>query len=196
MTFSSEELTKAETAHWFCLKSQPKHEHFAAAGIRQMMGLEVFAPRLRYRKATRRGPVWFVEALFPGYLFAQFVYRDLYRQVQASPGITSIVRFGTRIAALNESVIGSLRQFSGEDEVIVVDPEIKVGDTIRITEGAFQGLEAIVTQVLPAKERVKVLLDFLGRPIEAEVQRPKVLSVVGPRQVSLGRENGISAAGN
>jgi len=31
-------------------------------------------------------------------------------------------------------------------------------------------LEAVVTQILPAKERVKVLMDFLGRKIEAEVE--------------------------
>ena len=38
-----------------------------------------------------------------------------------------------------------------------------------------------VTQLLPAKERVKVLLEFLGRPVEAEVSVPKVLPTISPR---------------
>jgi transcriptional antiterminator RfaH len=49
------------------------------------------------------------------------------------------------------------------------------GDNVWIAQGAFAGLEAVVTQILPAKERVKVLMDFLGRKIEAEVEYASIL---------------------
>ena len=61
---------------WFCLRAQPKREHIAAACLRQISEVEVFSPRVRFRKHTNRGPVWFVESMFPGYLFARFDYRD------------------------------------------------------------------------------------------------------------------------
>jgi hypothetical protein len=32
-----------------------------------------------------------------------------------------------------------------------------------------------VTQLLPAKERIRVLLEFLGRPLEMEIPTTKVL---------------------
>lgn len=172
---------------WFCLKAQPKHEHVAAASLRTILGVESFSPRLRFRKSTKRGAVWFVEALFPGYIFARFNYRDLYRQVQYVPGVSSIVRFGDRVAAIDDATLARLRKLSGDDEVIIFDPELRVGDTVQIVEGAFQGLEAVVTQLLPAKDRVKVLLDFLGRQIEAEVQSPKVITSTGPRETHLGQ---------
>ena len=35
-------------------------------------------------------------------------------------------------------------------------------------EAVFFGLEAVVVQVLTAKERVKALMDFLGRKMEVE----------------------------
>ena len=59
---------------WFCLRAQPKREHIAAACLRQNSEVEVFCPRVRFRKHTNRGPVWFVESMFPGYLFARFDY--------------------------------------------------------------------------------------------------------------------------
>jgi hypothetical protein len=37
------------------------------------------------------------------------------------------------------------------------------------------GLEAVVTQVVPARERVKILMDFLGRKVEAELEHDSVL---------------------
>jgi transcriptional antiterminator RfaH len=125
--------------------------------------------------------------MFPGYLFARFVYPELHRQVQYAPGISGIVRFGERVAALPDSAIHSMREISGDDEVVTFDPELRVGDAVKIAEGAFKGLQALVTQLLPARERVKVLLDFLGRPVEAEVSIPKVLSAASPRSAVQGR---------
>jgi transcription antitermination factor NusG len=45
-------------------------------------------------------------------------------------------------------------------------------------QGVFVGLEAVVMQVLPAKQRVKILMDFLGRKMEAEVEHASVLPQV------------------
>lgn len=187
MTLSSVQLGKEEQALWFCLKTQPKHEHLAAVSLRTLLQVETFSPRLRFRKPTKRGAVWFVESLFPGYLFARFNYRELHRQVQYAPGISSIVHFGDRVAVLDGPTIAALRQVGGDDEVVIIDPEFHVGDTVQIVEGAFQGLEAVITQLLPAKDRVKVLLDFLGRQIEAEVSAPKVIASVEPRAMQIGR---------
>jgi transcription antitermination factor NusG len=186
MTFSSTDLLKQTESHWFCLKAQPKHEHVAAASLRRNMGIECFSPRIRFRKNTRRGPVWFVEAMFPGYLFARFVFAEMHRQVQAAHGVSTIVRFGLRVASIPESTIASLREVGGGEETVVFNPEPQVGDVVQIAEGAFLGLEAVITQVLPAKERVKVLLEFLGRTIEAETTAPKIIPKVSPRAASLG----------
>lgn len=163
---------------WFCVRSQPKREHLAAGNLRTLPGVEVFCPRIRFRKMTRRGPVWFVEALFPGYLFAGFDYGAVQRAVRHAVGVRGIVHFGERVAVLDEAVIAALRDRVGtadEAPIIEVDPEIKVGDVVNIAGGAFGDLASVVTQVLSGKERVRVLIDFLGRQVEAEVGRSAVV---------------------
>ena len=181
MTYSLPQLAQTETALWFCLRTQPKHEHLAATALRRRLEITCFSPRLRFRRATRRGAVWFVEAMFPGYLFAEFVYSRQHRQVEYSPGIQGVVRFGDQVAALDSSTIANLRQTADEEEIVTFNPEIQVGQAVRIAEGPFQGLEALVTHLLPAKERIRVLLDFLGRSLETEVPMPKVLPLVSRR---------------
>ncbi len=180
MTLTFAELNRIPEPRWFCLKTNPKHEHLAAMALRQILQVSCFAPRIRFRKATRRGLVWFVEPLFPGYLFAHFPYLDLHRQVEHSPRVTGIVRFGERVAVIGEAMLDQLRDTIGTEETIVFNPEVKTGEQIKIAEGAFQGLEAVVTQLLPARERVKVLIDFLGRPIEAEIPVSTVISTQRP----------------
>src|SRR5688572_9198840 len=95
---------------WYCLRTAPQHEHLAAKSLQWLLQVDACAPRLRFRKARRRGPVWFVEAMFPSYIFARFRYRDLHRQVHYAPGVSSIVRFGEQIIPLADATIDGLRE--------------------------------------------------------------------------------------
>jgi transcriptional antiterminator RfaH len=119
--------------------------------------------------------VWFVEAMFPGYLFAKFVYSTQHRAVESSHGVRGIVRFGERLATLPEDTVVALQSKAGPEEVVTVDSSPKIGQPVHFIEGPFQGLEVVVTQVLPAKERIRVLLEFLGRSLEMEIPTTKVL---------------------
>src|SRR5436309_12894864 len=123
MVHSRAQLAASDSPFWFCLKTQPKHEHIAAGTLRRQLEILCFSPRLRFRRATRRGAVWFVEAMFPGYLFAEFVYSRQHRQVEYSPGIQGLVRFGDQIATLDSNTIANLRQTADEEEIVTYNPE-------------------------------------------------------------------------
>ena len=94
---------------WFCVRSQPKHEHIAAAHLKGDPDLEVFLPRIRFKRATRRGPVWFTEALFPNYLFTRFDLAACLRRVCHAWGVRGVVHFGDRGPIVPEAVIEELR---------------------------------------------------------------------------------------
>ncbi|HEY6166480.1 MAG TPA: transcription termination/antitermination NusG family protein [Verrucomicrobiae bacterium] len=170
------EATTAQTGDgWFCVHTQAKHEHIAAAALRQIHGVEVFLPRLRFRRGTRRGAVWVTEAMFPNYLFARFDPAPLLRRVRSLNGVRNLVQFGGQLALAPDDAIADLRRFTGAQDVCVVPEEPAIGDHVMITGGAFHGLRAVVTQVIPSRERVKVLLEFLGHATEFEVARANVV---------------------
>src|SRR5438477_768954 len=165
----------AQETLWFCLKAQPKREHLAAEGLRKQFSIVCFAPRLRSRKLTTRGAVWFVEAMFPGYFFAQFDYITERRRVEHAPGVRGLLQFGDRLATIDSTTIDGLRQKMEADELVTLDPEIRVGQEVQIAHGPLQGLEVLVTQLLPASERVRVLLEFLGRSLQMEVSKETLI---------------------
>lgn len=167
-------VNSAELA-WYCLRSQPKHEHIAAAHLRLLEEVTVFCPRIRFKRATRQGVVRVTEAMFPGYLFARFVLAEMHRQVRYAHGVSGIVQFADRYPTIEEGTLAQLRDHTGDTEVKELSYDLSHGDEVSIVEGIFVGLEAVVTQVLPAKARVKVLMDFLGRKMEAEVERSTIL---------------------
>jgi transcriptional antiterminator RfaH len=156
---------------WFCLKSQTKHEHIAAAHLRQNSTVEVFLPRIRFKRATRQGTAWVTEALFPSYLFARFDWQASLRLVQHSRGVRGVVHFGERWPAIPEAIIRDLQQAVGTEELRTIPETFVPGDEVEITEGAMRGLRAVVTRVVPGRERIAVLMEFLGRQTMIELPR-------------------------
>lgn len=164
----------SDTPLWFCVRSHPKREHIAAAHLKTIDGVEVFSPRLRIRKATRRGVVTFVESLFPNYLFARFDPELSFNSVKYSPSVSTIVHFGLRLAAVPDQVIDDLRMEFSDSEPLDCDRDVEPGDTVTIGEGPFMGMTAKVLRVLTPYQRVEVLLEFLGRTTSAVVN-PRTL---------------------
>ena len=176
----------ANAPRWFCVRSRPKHEHIAAARLREA-GLEVFLPRVRFKKASVRGPVCVTEALFPNYLFARFVVSESLRLVRCAAGVSAVVHFGAQVPAVPDEVLEEWRRQTGVDEARVLSDQLSPEDRVQISGGALHGLSAVVTQVMPAKERVKVLLNFLGQQTTAEVAASALVKEGGVLQRRLVR---------
>lgn len=164
---------------WFCVRSHPKREHIAAAHLRMLADIEVFCPRLRIRKATRRGVVTFVECLFPNYLFAKFDAKSLLDKVKHSPSVSTIVHFGNRIPTIPEEVIAELSSAFPENEILDCDRHVEAGDEVTIGEGPLMGMKATVLRVMSPYQRVEVLLNLLGRATPVIVN-PSVLVLEDP----------------
>jgi transcriptional antiterminator RfaH len=160
---------------WFCVRSKTKHEHLAAAHLEKESDVEVYLPRIRFRRATRRGPVWFTEALFPGYLFARFELATSLRKVSHAPGVSGVVHFGQRWPIVPAGVVEELRATVGAGQAHVIGEDLHPGENVQIAGGAFHGLRAVVTRVMPGRERVAVLLEFLGRQTAVELGREAVV---------------------
>lgn len=158
---------------WYCARTKPKHEHIAAAGLYRQFGLEVFHPRLRMERATRRGVVRVIEPLFPCYLFVRCEEHNL-NDVRYTTGISSMVRFGTRIAIVPDAVVEELRICFEAGEPMAVEDRLYEGAEVILAQGPFMGARGIVVRVLPARRRVQILLDFLGRATLTEVDRQSV----------------------
>jgi len=75
-------------------RTKPKHEHIAAANLRKNLGLDVFSPRLRLEKLTRRGLVSVTEPLFPCYIFVRCVLEERFSDIQHTVGVNRLVNFG------------------------------------------------------------------------------------------------------
>ena len=171
---------------WFCLRAQQKHEPLAVNCLRELEQVEVFFPRIRFIQPRRYGKVWITEPLFPSYLFARFNWRDSLCRVRYAPGVRTVVHFGYGWPTVPDQVIEEIRTAVGPEELRVIPDEVAPGDEVQIIGELFHGLRTVVTQVMPGRKRVAVLLDFLGRQIPVEVGAHTVFKYDARSQLSLG----------
>jgi transcriptional antiterminator RfaH len=153
---------------WCCIRSHPKREHIAAAQLSCIAGVEVFNPQLRLERRTRRGRMSCTESLFVNYLFARFVPQTTLEKVRYTPSVKTVLRFGTEVATIPDEVIEDLRRTVAENADTVFTDAPQTGEEAEVSAGPFQGERGIVARVLPARQRVELLLDVMGRPLPAE----------------------------
>ncbi|MDF7825397.1 transcription termination/antitermination NusG family protein [Pontiellaceae bacterium B12227] len=153
---------------WYCVRTKPKKERMAAANMAALHGLEVFCPQIRFRRKTARGPVWFQEAMFPGYMFARFDMFENKRLVSYSPGVLNLPTFNGRYVPVPESVIKTIQKDLDDNGSVDAGMPLEVGEETTVLEGSMRGLKVKVIKVMTAEARVAVLLEMLGTLVEAE----------------------------
>jgi len=174
-----------DQAAWYVVHTRPKCEHLAAGMMSGLSGVETYCPRIKFQRNTRRGKVWFIEALFPSYFFARFVPRESLRAVRHSQNVIRVVDFGGQMSHVPDAVIRMIQEEMDGLSVKEIQVGVKVGDVVELTEGSMRGLEGIVNSIHSGEERVRILLEFLGRESLVEVPKAQLLTEHTPRQ-SLG----------
>jgi transcriptional antiterminator RfaH len=179
-----------DAPEWFCVRCQTKREHIAAGHLRELENIEVFCPRIRYRKATRRGKIWWVEPMFPGYVLAKFNIAEMERMVTFCHGVRGLVRFGSKIPPVPESFVDAMKREvkehrgaeEAEEALITISPNVEVGDEVEVAHGPLQGMQGTVLSVPNGSDRVKILLELLGNSQAVDID---LFSILLPRRPTL-----------
>jgi transcription antitermination factor NusG len=145
---------------WIVARTKPGREAWAAENVARQ-GYTYYFPRiLAQRKRLARA-----EPLFHCYLFVQT--SGAWKFLLSTFGVSGVVIFGETPSYLPQTEIDKFRAL--EVDGLVQLPKIdlstqrfKPGQEVRVRGGVFSGF-AGVYQGQDAREREKVLIDFLGR---------------------------------
>jgi transcriptional antiterminator RfaH len=162
----SQERDLGSMEHWYALYTKPKKEHQVAAHLRGQ-GIEIYLPSVERKVRRRDRPDRVV--YFPCYLFARLDFEVVPRSSIAwMPGIRRIVGFGEQPAVVADEIIKLIRcRLESIEEVGY--GRLKQGDQVRIRSGPLRDLEAIFDRPLSSADRVRILLNVVGRMTPVEI---------------------------
>ena len=169
--------TPPNTMAWFLVRSKPRQEAVALTHLVRQ-GYESYLPLFATEKLVRRKPTVMQEPMFARYLFVRLDTSgngQSWSPIRSTVGVSELVCFGSRPARVDAALITSLRE---REMALQADPDalFAAGDSVRITEGAFAGLEAIY-QMNDAEGRAMVLLDLLSKPVAMTIDAASLRKV-------------------
>jgi transcriptional antiterminator RfaH len=147
--------------NWYVVNSKPRQEHLAAQSL-QRLGVESFLPQIRRSRLVRGVRKVNTCPLFPGYLFSRFDLAVHFRAVNFSTGVRKVVSFGSSPVIVEEALIQSIRDRMTDGFILLQPASLIPGQSVRIEEGPFQGLEAVFERPLNDQGRIMLLLQALS----------------------------------
>jgi transcription antitermination factor NusG len=150
---------------WYAISTSPRHEKAVAnqLGLRAVEHLLPVYREIHYWKQRRTQ----VELpLFPGYLFVRIALHSRLRVLEI-PGVTQIVSFSGKPAALPDSEIAVLRTALALRRS-QPHPYLTPGKRVRIRTGPLAGLEGVIDRQR-SEYRMIVSVDFIQRSMSIEL---------------------------
>ena len=157
--------------NWFAVVSKPRQEQIALENL-QRQDFECFLPMAEnpYQRRSKKHRQ-IIEPLFPRYLFLNAIAgQQNLAPVRSTRGVTTMVRFGTELAVVPESIINAIKnRMDPATGLIRIEPvELKAGDKVRIFDGPLAGISGIVEE-RSSENRVLILMELMGRSTRVEV---------------------------
>jgi transcriptional antiterminator RfaH len=160
--------------HWYALYTKPRKEHQVDAALRGQ-GIETYLPTVQRKVRRRDRPDRVV--YFPCYLFARIDLTVVPRStIDWMPGIRRIVGSGGQPAVVDAEIIEMVRQRLEAIEEVGCG-NLKQGDRVRIISGPLRDLEAVFDKPMSPANRVRILLDVVGRMTPVEIDYSEIKSL-------------------
>jgi transcription antitermination factor NusG len=185
--------------HWYALNTLPRAEQTVAQGLMRWeppRQVSVYLPMLPPLK--RSGKVMPPTPLFPGYLFCRCDLAELpLSALRWLPGLRCVVGFDHEPAIVPDEAIQLIQERLAAIRQTGIWPlyPFRPGDMVQIKAGPLQGLLAVFNGPVHPVERVRILIEFLGRVNEVEVSPDLLEPVRNPPRRTRGRGRWIRPFG-
>ncbi len=152
---------------WYVVFTKPQKE-LQVVSLLEEKQLVVFLPEVyqKYRNKVQLRP------LFPCYLFVQMDLDQVeLGTVNYTPGVIKVVSNENTPLPLRHEVIEAIREEVKRlnESGGLPTEEFKEGERVRLRSGPLAGMEAVFLKHLAPRDRAIVLLRFLGRENQVEI---------------------------
>ena len=159
---------------WYALYTKTRKERQVEISLRGQ-GIETYLPTVKRKVQRRDRPDRVV--YFPCYLFARIDLEVVPRSsIDWMPGIRRIVGTGGQPAVVDDEIVEMVRSRLGTIEEVGYGG-LRRGDRVRIVSGPLRDLEAVFDKPMSSANRVRVLLDVVGRMTPVDIDYSDIKSM-------------------
>jgi transcription termination/antitermination protein NusG len=179
---ADEAVRAARGARWFVIHTYSGYENKVRSNLERRvasMGMQdkifrILVPtedEIEIKDGKRRIAK---KKVFPGYVLVEMIMNDdSWYVVRNTPGVTGFVGSGTKPLPLQDREVKAILKQLGDET-----PKFRItyqkGSAVRINSGPFMDFSGVVDEILPEKEKVRVLVSIFGRETPVELDFAQV----------------------
>ena len=164
-------LKQSGERNWYVIHTYSGYEEQVADSLRQRiesLGMQekifdVVVPKEKQIE-IKNGKRKIVEKrIFPGYVLVDMIVTDdSWYVVRNTPNVTGFIGFGVRPTPMSKEEVNRIKKRMGVEEP-KYKVDFKLGELVRINDGALKNHEGKVQEINEDKGTVKVLVNMFGR---------------------------------
>ena len=173
----TEDRERGSNAQWYVIHTYSGYEDQVSDSLKQRIEtldmkdkiFEVIVPKEKQIeiKSGKRKKV--EKKIFPGYILIKMIMtKNSWYVVRNTPNVTGFIGTGTDPVPISEDEVEAILKRMGIEE-----PKYKIdlvsGDPVKINDGPFKDMEAVVSEIDQEKGKLKVLVSIFGRETPVEV---------------------------
>lgn len=117
--------------------------------------------------------------VFPGYVLVEMEVNDeSWYVVRNTPGVTGFVGSVTKPVPLSDSEVAYILKSQGLDQEPVQTLDVEVGETVRITSGAFEDRTGVITEINHDRAKLRLNVEMFNRETPVEVEYSQVEKIL------------------
>ena len=165
------------TARWYVVQTQPHAEGRADEHLRRQ-GFVTYMPKLLKQRRHARKTETVSRPLFPRYMFVLIDHTHQgWHAIRSTFGVSSLVGGENGPLAVREGIVEALRAQEGADGYFrAAARRFAAGTPVRVVDGIFASAIGLF-ESMSDKDRVAVLLDFLGRRVRVVLEADSIAAV-------------------
>ena len=98
--------------------------------------------------------------------------------VRNTPGVTGFVGSVTKPVPLSDSEVAYILKSQGLDQEPVQNLDVEVGETVRITSGAFEDRTGVITEINHDHAKLRLNVEMFNRETPVEVEYSQVEKIL------------------
>ena len=171
--------------NWYVIHTYSGYEDAVAKNLKQRietLGMEdyifnVIVPKEKKIKIKNGKRKVIEEKIYPGYVLVEMIVTDAsWYIVRNTPRVTGFIGAGTTpLPVSKEEVDKLMKRMEVKEPDFKID--IEVNSLVKITDGPFKGFEGKVSEVDPARGKVKVLVNMFGRDTPVELDSLQIKKI-------------------
>ena len=155
------------------VQTKPQHEVIAVTHLEEQ-GMTTYCPKFQQESIHQRQVKVRAIPLFPRYVFilGDFNAKQTMHTIRSTTGVSRLIKVGDQPSVIKADVIDQIRMLEA-GHLQRIDRYFKADDAVLITDGLYQGLEAVY-QMDDGMARAVVLLNLLQQPTRLTIDKTQL----------------------